>query len=346
MRVMPARPDGTATGCGKVRLGTALLVSIVSLLGGSARAAPRTSVALEYEIGAGLSGCPTAEEFQARVARQIGYDPFRPAADRRVAVLVGRKESGFDGRIRWSDAEGRWVGDRRLSSRRPDCADIAASLAFTVAVEIQLLAKLTRETPPTIPPEHAAPPPPQAQPSPAPTIIDVRPPPPPQEPSRLAVSVGLGPSLALGLAPEVTGLGRVFVAGRVARLSLELSLEAALPRERREVDGSGFSLERFAGGAAGCGHARWLAACLTATGGVLRVRGFGVDVPASPSGFFSQVGGRLSASFDLGSRCFATVRAEALVLLSSWTVTLNETAAWTTPRVGGLVGADLGAHIF
>jgi hypothetical protein len=30
----------------------------------------------------------------------------------------------------------------------------------------------------------------------------------------------------------------------------------------------------------------------------------------------------------------------------AWTVTLNDTAAWKTPTVGGLVGLDFGIVIF
>jgi hypothetical protein len=110
------------------------------------------------------------------------------------------------------------------------------------------------------------------------------------------------------------------------------------------VDGSGFSLARFAGGAAACGHARVLAACLTATLGLLEARGFGVDAPASPGGFFSQVGARIAGTYDFGGRYFAAARADALVMITSWSVTLNDTVAWTTPRVGGLIGLDFGAR--
>ena len=119
----------------------------LALIGTSARAAPQTFVALEYQVDSGVNGCPQAAEFRATVERQLGYDPFRSAADRRVAVLIGRKGVSIDGRIKWSDERGRWVGDRRLASRHQDCVDLAASLAFSVAVQIQLLATLAPSTP-------------------------------------------------------------------------------------------------------------------------------------------------------------------------------------------------------
>ncbi len=281
-------------------------------------AGPQTFVALEYEVQPDASACPSADEFRASVARQLHYDPFRPSADRQVSVQIARKDVGFDGRIRWTDADGNWVGDRRLASRRSDCAEIAASLAFSVAVQVQLLSSLAPPTP--------------------------EPPPPPPPPRRLTLSIGLGPALALGIAPEPTGIGRIFLDGRVGRFSLELGLDAALPTTQHGSDGSAFSLDRFAGGAAACGHASALAACATATVGVLRARGGGVDVPANPVGLFSQVGGRVAATRDFAGRTFASVRVDGLIMLSPWTVTLNAMSAWTTPRVGGLVGLDFGAR--
>jgi hypothetical protein len=306
-----------------------------------AQAGPQTFVALAYMVEPDVTGCPSADEFRASVARQLHYDPFRPNADRQVSVQIARRDVGFDGRIRWTDADGSWVGDRRLTSRRPDCAEIATNLAFSVVVQIQLLSSLA---PPAPEPPPPPPPPPPPAPPPPPVAPLVGPPPPPPPAPRLKLSIGLGPALAIGIAPEPTGLGRIFVAGRVARFSLELAFDAALPTTQHEAGSSAFSLDRFAGGAAACVHANVFAACATATVGVLRARGAGIDAPASPVGLFSQVGARLAATRDFGRRYFVSGRVDALVMLSPWTVTLNAMSAWTTPRVGGLVGVDFGAH--
>jgi hypothetical protein len=58
------------------------------------------------------------------------------------------------------------------------------------------------------------------------------------------------------------------------------------------------------------------------------------------------LGVRIAATHDFGDRYFAGARLEGLVMLSPWTVTLNDTAAWTTPRVGGLIGLDFGMNFF
>ena len=127
-------------------------------------------------------------------------------------------------------------------------------------------------------------------------------------------------------------------------VSLELGVDAALPATQHQIDGTGFSLDRFAGSGAACGHAGAIAACVTGTVGVLRARGTGVDAPAAPSGMFSQAGARIAATLDFGGRYFAAARLDGLVMLSTWTVTLNNTATWTTPRVGALIGVDVGAR--
>jgi hypothetical protein len=349
----------------RLLLGLFLAGPVSTLLGTTAWAAPQTFVTLEYQVDPEVNGCPAAAEFRSTVERQLGYDPFRPAADRRVVVEIGRRGASFDGRIKWSDDRGRWVGDRRLASRRQGCADIAASLAFSVAVQIQLIAALAPSTPE--PPPSARPP--VAPPAPAP-VSDQPPISPPQPPAQthpqttavaaapkpearsaeharsLKLFLGFGPSLALWLAPHPTGLGRIFASGRVSRISVEIALDAALPATQREADGSGFSLDRFAAAAAVCGHASAFAACLTTTVGLLRARGLDVDAPASSSGLFSQLGARVGAAENLGRRCFVAARADALVMLSSWSVRLNDTAVWTTPRVGLVVGFDLGVRFF
>jgi len=133
------------------------------------------------------------------------------------------------------------------------------------------------------------------------------------------------------------------VGARLRALSLELAFDAAWPAKRRLADRSGFSLDRFAGSAAACGHAQVFAACVTATLGRIGAHGFGVDKPSSPSGLFAQVGARASATYELGDRYFLSVRVDGLVMLSRWSVALDGVVAWTTPRLGGLAGVDFGA---
>jgi hypothetical protein len=336
----------------------ALVISAALACGAApARAAPQIVVALEYEVAPGASGCPDLEDFQASVDRQLGYDPFQDTAERHVVVHISRNETGFDGSIRWSDARGQGVGDRQLSSQRSECTEIAANVAFAVAVQIQLLAALAPTTAEPSAPPTAPVPAPSKTGTPETTATSIQKPNddaaaparsrrPAAHRARLEFSTGLGTSLALGVAPHPTAIGRIFGSGRLDSVSLELAIDGALPATRTERDGSGFSLNRFAADAAACGHVRAFAACLTGTFGRLEARGFGLDKPASPAGLFSQLGARIAARHDFGLRYFAAARLDGLVVLSPWTVTLNDTASWTTPRVSGLIGVDFGVNIF
>jgi hypothetical protein len=330
-----------------------------------ARAAAPTLVSLDYEIAPGIDGCPEAEQFRASVGRQLGYDPFRASADKRVAVQIARKEIGFDGRIRWTDAEGHWVGDRRLSSRHGECAEIAASLAFSVAVQIQLLAALAPAAPAVdpnaVPAENGT-----ITPTPTPTPtgseqsstaheqqpakaapVEVAAPAPPPEPSGgFRLSIGAGPSVAISVAPHTARLGRLFASGRVGHFSLEIAGDAALPVTQNAAGASGFTLDRFAAEAAACGHVAVLAACVTGTAGRMQAHGFGVDMKEAPAAWFSQVGARLAAAYDFSDRYFAAARVDGLVMAAPVKVMLNDTLVWTTPRVGAVLGLDFGARFF
>jgi hypothetical protein len=353
------RVDGRITSC-RARVAAACAALFAAQAG--ARAAASTLVSLEYEIAPGIDGCPDAEQFRTSVGRQLGYDPFRATAEKRVAVQIARKEIGFDGRIRWSDAEGHWVGDRRLSSRHAECTEIAASLAFSVAVQIQLLSALAPApiadpnaapaeggtTPPAAPtsPTQEAPVVPKERPAQAAPVEVAVPAPPPDASGGFRLSIGAGPSLAISVAPHAAGLGRLFASGRVGQFSLEIAGDAALPVTQTDAGGHGFRLDRFAAAATACGHASVLAACVTGTVGRLQAHGLGVDMEESPTVWFSQLGARIAVAYDFSDRYFAAARVDGLVMTAPVKVMLNDALIWTTPRVGAVLGLDFGARFF
>ena len=359
-------------------------------------AAAGITVDLAFEVEPEARGCPDADSFRASVRRQLGYDPFASWAERTVAVSIAHRPNGFNGRIHWSDASGHWAGERRLSSRKPDCASLAQDLAFSVAVQVQLLATLAPveskpaagerasvgSTPPSLRREGSAPaavaspvspqPIPAERPSaslPAATppplvpreeatsakaeekvpVAEVSSPASPTQasgPSGVSLWVGLGPSLAWALAPRSTPVGRLFVDVRGAWISLELAVDAAWPVTHEIPKRGGFELERASGSAALCGHARAFLGCVLAGAGVLRAAGVGVDVPSSPTGGFYQLGARLGARVPFGGRYFAGLRMDGLWSPAPWTIDVNGTPMWTTPRLGALVGVDVGAIFF
>jgi len=348
------------------------LVAAPVTFAAAAHAAPSVFVTLDYQVAPGAVGCAEVSGFQAAVRSQLGYDPFRPIAERQVSVQIARSDLGYEGKIHWT-AAGRAAGDRRLSTSHRECAEIVNNLAFALAVQIQLQTALAPVTTPASATARAsapsaqqpsAPLAPLPSPPPAPSLSEARPPasearpptvepplpplPPPAPPaaSPLQLAVGFGPSLALALAPRPTATGRLFVSARSARLSLELALDGALPARQQDARGAGFTLDRFAGEGALCGHVSAFAACATGALSLIEASGFGVGIPRTATGLTAQVGARLVAAHDLSARTFVAGRVEGMLLPYRWTVTLNDTATWTTPRVAAVLGVDLGVRIF
>ena len=162
--------------------------------------------------------------------------------------------------------------------------------------------------------------------------------------TRWPMWLGLGPALALGIAPSVTGSARLFFGVRRRDLSLELGAEGSYPSTERQWDGTGFHQSLVGASAAVCGHQHVLSACVLGKASQVRVSGFGVDSTRSPTGFVAQAGLRFAASWALGGAWSATAHLDALGLLTPYTVALNKVGVWDMPRLGALAGIDLSAR--
>jgi hypothetical protein len=316
-------------------------------------------VRLEYQADQ-QAGCVGEGDLRRRVSEQLGRDPFRADADRRVAISIARTESGFQGRIVWTEGDGRAFGERTLSSRTRDCREIEANVAFAVAVQLQLVESpgARREAPPTTIPPPVRPPP-------AKTPDTINPPPPPATlepapgsakevpvgipeqgpPAAPSFAVGLGPAIAVGMTPAVTALGRLFVGVRRGRVSAEIAGDSTLGVRQPEPDGTGATVTAMGATVAGCAHLSVLATCALGRLGWIRAVGMGVDAPNTGWGRFSEVGMRLAGTMEWG-RFALSLHVDTLVMLSRWNVVLNQSVVWTVPRVGGLLGVDVGLRFF
>jgi hypothetical protein len=276
------------------------------------------------------------------IVDQLGYDPFRADSAHRVVTRARATMDGMRGTIEWYDAEGTARGERELHSERSDCAAFARTLAFAVAVQIQLFdqeiddASARTEAPPKAPA--------QGVPKKVVAKASERKPPPLSDPEGLGWRFlgGLGLTGELGALPGVVLAGRLFAGMRRGPVGIELGGEASLPGRYVDASGNGFEHQRAAGTLAGCGVLGLASACLLGKVGWLRVSGVGVDVPRSPAGATVQLGARLSLNPEVG-RLASAVRLEALAPLVSWRVTLNGREVFrASPVVVGL-GADVGA---
>jgi hypothetical protein len=220
-------------------------------------------------------------------------------------------------------------------------------------------------TSPSAPSSNAPPSPPRArpaeppvEPTPSPPDTEEKPEPPderqPEEPpveepetqpdespSSLSMWVGIGPSLAWRLSPNLTGDGRLFFGIRRDSVSVEIGAEASYPSTIRRWDGSGFRQTLIGGTLALCGHHQSLSACALGRASQVRVTGLGVDEARSPTGFVVQAGLRVAATYDIGGPWSVAAHLDGLGLLTSCTVVLNQTSVWETPRLGALAGVDL-----
>jgi hypothetical protein len=317
-----------------------------------ADAATDTRVRLEYQADE-QGGCVAADELRRMVTEQLGHDPFRSDADQRVTITIAKTDAGFQGRIVWTEADGRPVGERLLSSRSRDCREIAANVAFAVALQLQLVERGASDDTGTAAPipevstvdtnGQAA----RAPETPERPSVSAGPPAADQEspaaPLRLAV--GAGPAVGIGMTPDATAFGRLFVVARFRRLSAEIAADAALPATLDYRDGSGVVVNALGSSAAGCAHVSAISACLLGRLGWLRAQGMGIAVPRTSWGHFGEIGVRVAATRELG-RFTVSVHADSLVMLSRWNVVLNDAVVWSVPRVGGVVGGDVALRFF
>jgi hypothetical protein len=158
--------------------------------------------------------------------------------------------------------------------------------------------------------------------------------------------VGGGAGLALGAAASPIAVGRVFGAVTWAHLLIAAEGEIGWSSTTRSADGAGFSQRNLLGGVAGCGVLRPWGACLLAKMGQMRVAGFGVDVPATATAVLAQAGVRFIVTHTLGPRFEITGHADGLASLTTGTVLVDLTEAWSTPRFTAVIGVDAGVRFW
>jgi hypothetical protein len=206
----------------RARAFSAVLASAVVLAAAGVDAKGEVLVALDYQTDPSLAACPGASDFRKEIARQLGHDPFRDSAARRMSVRLYPVGAGMGGRVEWRNASDQWEGERTFSSRSASCPEIAHAVALATAIQIQLLATVEDGAPPAPPPaepRHAAPVPPPA------AVADTAPPlpPPPAREPLIAVDVGLGVIQDFGSGPAFVVPHIAVSLGRPAATGIRLA---------------------------------------------------------------------------------------------------------------------------
>jgi hypothetical protein len=332
----------------RLRACSAALALVVVLVANPARA-NELLVSLDYQTDQALLGCPSAADFRKMIVRQLGHDPFRESAPRRMFVRLYPTGSRMGGRVEWRDASDQWEGERTFSARNESCAEMARAMALATAIQIDLLA-IPDQAPSEKPAVDAKPPVAKIADAKsavvlvAPPVVAETPAPSPKEP-RIAVAVGVGALQDFGDAP-------IFV---VPRLAVTLGRPSATG-VRLTVSGLGPSADvTRTEGAAQMGRfvmtlelvrffrtGRLLQPLLAVGAGWqdVRVKGISADAARDHQGqvFSGLVTASGGLAFALAARLSIVVELEALLFWPSVTVEVGSAQA------AHLDGAAVFAH--
>jgi hypothetical protein len=249
--------DPTPVRCCLATFGALLSLFCTALPAAAAEPAPPTPFVLSWQAP---EGCPSQSAVEEEIASSLSHLRGRGLVDVAAEVTTRADEPGY--RLRVKVIHAGQVGERVLPI--DDCNDTSRAAALLVALSV--------ENPP--PP----PPPPKL----------VPPPPPPPPPAPLAWTIGLGPRLALGIAPEMSaGLGAsISFSHSFWRFSLR---GAAFAPSNHTVAGSqvGGRFQLFTGGAFACagypGTPLTFYGCLGGRYDHLTATGFGATTNGSAS---------------------------------------------------------------
>jgi hypothetical protein len=223
------------------RLFGAALVFGSLVCAGRTRAETPVRVSLDYQVDPALADCPSGADFERQIVRQLGRDPFREGAPRRLVVRLFPNGGRLGGRVEWRDANDEWEGERTFASRRESCTDMARAMALATAIQIQLLSLPDTGAPAAAAP--STPPPAEARP-PAPLPLVVVVPPPTREPF-LAVDVGAGVTQDLGDSPAFVLPRLAVTLGRPSALGVRLSAAGLGPGAQVTRPEGSAQIERF-----------------------------------------------------------------------------------------------------
>jgi hypothetical protein len=150
--------------------------------------------------------------------------------------------------------------------------------------------------------------------------------------------------VGFGMSSGDVPFGRAFASESWQHSSLELAAEVAWPTTTRREDRAGFSQQQLLVGLAGCGDFQRWSACLLAKAGATRIVGENIDNPRSPWAPLLETGLRLAVQQRLGRHLYVAARAEGLVNLTRWRITLDQNLVWTAPRFAATIGLDIGVR--
>lgn len=284
------------------------------LLSATASAAP---VGIEYTCFD--ERCPDLSTLRALVAARLGTDPFVEGAESVVhVVIIGSGPFHAEVSLKTS------AGSRRKTVSDDDCVALAQNVAVIIALAVDPLMRkpsprpVVTAQPPTV---EAAPP-----------AFDLK--------WGITLGASLNGGLSVGAQPQL----RLEVRARHDLWSLGIEGRFAWPIAGAVV-GATLTTAAGLGAIVPCFHWKWLAGCLDATIGVLRVEGSNVANASGASVLHGAAGLRVSFTVPITPHLGFGLLAEGNVPLTRTSAFLATSPGfsqvWVVSFIGGGVGALL-----
>jgi hypothetical protein len=296
----------------------------------------RPTARLTYTRAPGAESCPDEGAMRTLVATRLGYDPFAPDAPVRVEASLTRAASGYRAVVRSLDALGAVKGQRELSSRGDDCAELGTTLAMTMSILLDPRIFLQPGAPPTRPARDS-------DDSPFTPERRVQPPPaPPAEP--VAIRAGADVTGDLGAAPSVAAGAGVFVGVGRRFWSVDVEGRVDLPAQLLRPDGTGVRSSLMVGMLVPCFHADLFVGCSVVAMGALQGEGVNVGSPAQGATFYAAAGLRAGFEAPLSARLAIRLHTDLMAPLTRTTLSDRAQDVWTTPALYVATGVGVLGH--
>jgi hypothetical protein len=317
---------------------------------GSAVAQGQRQVRFEYARLDGAGACPDLATIQSGVASRLGYEPFDERGRDLVRATIHLSEHGLEARIEMLDEDGSLKAERKLTSRRRDCAELASSVELAISIAIDpfrldaahpaagtgqataeatsALGKGSDDASAQVSPTVSA-----AKESVVPSKL--------RRPLSGRVEAGL--LGALGTAPS-SALGFSAGAGiRGGDLSLAIEGRADLPASTSLRVGEA-STSLLVASLLPCAHFRMLATCALVSAGALWAAGHGLEDARRVRLPYVAVGARLAAAIPLMPRLSLTIHGDLTRPLVETRVEVDGAAVWTSPIFAFALGVGVAAN--
>jgi hypothetical protein len=293
---------------------------------------------IEVSRDDGAMSCPDEKQLSDAIASRLGYEPFSPDAELRIAVRFFREGRTFRGVVEMHTAGGESKGARALASGTPDCQELAETAALTISILLDPRSGLNPHPPLPMTTPQELPDLSRSQDPRAPTAsrLEAIPAPPRDRAPSLRPRLAAHATGSVNLLPAPT-LGVLASAGIEARrwsMDGELRIDTAGSNSygRHDVSAS------FAAGAlAPCARFGFARACGLVVLGAVQAEVVGAS-QGKQSAFVLLVGPRLGISLPINSWLSFDAHVDLLYAPTQMTVRLDGVDLWETHAISGLLG--------